>query len=493
VAALILALALPVRAIDDQMITEAVSGELMADPGVEAHMIDVSTDNGVVTLKGDVDNILARERATRIAETVKGVRTVVNTVTVRPTGRSDETIRQDIENALLSDPVAEEWEIEVVVENGVATMTGSVDSWQEHEIAAKVVKGVRGVRDVVNDVEIDYDTDRSDMALQQEIESALRWDVLVDDALVDVTVEDAVAMLAGTVGSSSERTEAIADAWVTGIAEVDAENLEVASWARDDRFRKQKYVTRENVEVEEAVRDALVGDPRVMLFDITVDVEGGVATLRGIVDNLKAKRAAAQDASNTVGVWRVKNEIVVRPPEPVVDAQLEADVEAALLRDPYVSEHEISVDATGGLVELSGIVDSYFEKSQAEDITSRIVGVVSVDNNLVVDDAAGVMVYDPHVDVDWYIPEFAWYSYPDLNTTATDWEILEDVQDELFWSPFVESEDISVTVDNGVVNLTGTVDTWAERQTAEANALEAGAVAVDNDLVVLFGPEYYRP
>ncbi len=489
----VLALALTVRAQGpaDEMITDAVMGELVTDPGVEAYAIDVSTDDGVVTLSGTVDNVLAKDRATRVAETVKGVRAVVNTVTVRETGRSDEALMTDVENALLTDPVAEEWEVDVSVDDGTVTLAGIVDSWQEKQVAGRVAKGVRGVMEVVNDISIDYDTERPDAALEQEIEAALRWDVLVDDALIDVTVDDGVATLTGTVGSVSERTEAISDAWVTGIDDVEVGDLEVASWARDERFRENKYVMREDVEIEAAVRDALTMDPRVSLFDITVNVEDGVATLHGAVENLKSKRAAAQDARNTVGVWRVKNQIVVRPPEPVADENLEADIEAALLRDPYVSEFEVAVDVTGGVAKLSGTVDSYFEKSQAEDVASRVLGIVSVDNNIVVDSETEVMVYDPYVDVDWYVPEFGWYSYPDFNTTATDWEILEDVQDELFWSPFVDSDEISVTVDNGVVNLTGTVGTWSERQAAEANAYEGGAVAVDNDLVVLYGPEYY--
>ncbi len=39
--------------------------------------------------------------------------------------------------------------------------------------------------------------------------------------------------------------------------------------------------------------------------------------------------------------------------------------------------------------------------------------------------------------------------------------------------------------------LTGTVDTWAERQAATENAYEGGAIVVDNDLAVQYGPDYY--
>ena len=101
-------------------------------------------------------------------------------------------------------------------------------------------------------------------------------------------------------------------------------------------------------------------------------------------------------------------------------------------------------------------------------------------------------VYSPYID-DWVLNDYDWYVDTNRFTTKTDWEIKEDIDDELFWSPFVDSDDVSVSVDDGVAELTGTVDTWAERETATVNAIEGGAVTVDNDLSVRYGPEYYEP
>ncbi|MGD8740749.1 MAG: BON domain-containing protein, partial [Desulfobacterales bacterium] len=59
--------------IKDIDITLAVDRQLQIDEGVPAHLIDVHTKDGIVTLSGPVENLLARERAAEIAETVKGV------------------------------------------------------------------------------------------------------------------------------------------------------------------------------------------------------------------------------------------------------------------------------------------------------------------------------------------------------------------------------------------------------------------------------------
>jgi len=60
--------------IKDQEIMQAIENDLLFDESVSAHLIDVEVADGIVTLKGLIDNILTKERAVRIAESIKGVR-----------------------------------------------------------------------------------------------------------------------------------------------------------------------------------------------------------------------------------------------------------------------------------------------------------------------------------------------------------------------------------------------------------------------------------
>jgi osmotically-inducible protein OsmY len=57
-------------------------------------------------------------------------------------------------------------------------------------------------------------------------------------------------------------------------------------------------------------------------------------------------------------------------------------------------------------------------------------------------------------------------------------------REELFWSPFVEGDEIDLRVENGAVTLYGTVDSWAEYNTVTNNAFEGGATRVNNNLIV---------
>ena len=82
-------LAAEAKDIKDIDITLAVDRQLQIDEGVPAHLIDVRTKDGIVTLSGPVENLLARERAAEIAATVKGVRSVINFIDVLAIIRTD--------------------------------------------------------------------------------------------------------------------------------------------------------------------------------------------------------------------------------------------------------------------------------------------------------------------------------------------------------------------------------------------------------------------
>jgi osmotically-inducible protein OsmY len=470
--------------VNSKTIRDAVEDELFMDIAVDSRQIDVLCNEGIVTLDGIVNNILAKERAERIAKTVKGVRAVVNKIRVLPAvSRSDSEIKVDVTKSLLLDPATDSYEIDVSVKNNAVTLTGKVQSWQERQLCEKVAKGVNGVTAVINNIGIEYKTARPDREIKKEIEKILKWDVLVDHALIGVKADDGKVTLSGVVGSAAEKSIAVNDAYIPGVKSVDSKDLMVKKWARDDDLRKSKYVAKSDQEIYGAVTDTLMYDPRVFSFNVTPEVSNAVVTLRGTVDNLKAKHSAAQDARNTVGVLAVKNRIKVRPESPVTDDKIKERVEHAIERNPYVESYDISVIATNRIVDLYGIVNSYFEKIQAGNVASRVNGVVAVDNNISVNDSYNSYYYSPYVD-DSYADDEDGYGYLPRNAIKSDAKIKEDIENEFFWSPFVDSDDITISVKDGVATLTGKVNSSSEYYSATKNAYEGGATFVNNDLVI---------
>lgn len=69
--------------LDDAAITASIEADYLKDPDLSVLKIDVDTHDGVVTLNGLAENDAARQRAERIADNVKGVKSVRNFLVVK--------------------------------------------------------------------------------------------------------------------------------------------------------------------------------------------------------------------------------------------------------------------------------------------------------------------------------------------------------------------------------------------------------------------------
>ncbi|MCB1119945.1 MAG: BON domain-containing protein [Verrucomicrobiae bacterium] len=477
--------------LDDNSIAFAIEDEYMFDETVPLSDVDMRVKDGIVYLDGIVPNLLARNRAIRIAETVKGVRSVINNLEVqRVDGLSANELRRDVEIAFSLDPVVERYEITVETEDmGLVSLKGYVDSWQEKEFATAVASSVRGVTAVTNNIEVVPHPTRPDDEIAVEVRKRLEWDALVDHSLIGVDVDRGTVKLSGVVGSLAEKSQARMDAWITGTRNVDAADLEVQSWARDEDLRGDKYVHRTDDEINQAILDAYSFDPRVFSYDVTPYVTDGWVTLRGKVDNLRAKAAAVNIANHTVGVTGVTDRIKIRLDTPTADEALENSIKTKLDHDPLLFTNDVHFSVTDGVARLSGVVDSQFDKARTEVIINGIAGIKSVKNFLRVADTESVVVYDPYI---WDHNLFPWNDFPvnhsyeaDIyGSNITDKQIAKDIAEKLYWSPFVDHEEITVLVEDGVATLVGEVQSKKEKRMAAEKAILAGAKEVQNNLII---------
>lgn len=283
--------------LDDTEITLAVERQLILEDAVPSHRIDVSTDAGIVTLSGSVNSILAKLQAKNTAESVKGVIAVINNILVRPTARLDSQIYSDVISALALDPVSKLYRIDVSVTDGIVTLEGEVGSHTERQAAEEVAQEVRGVVSVHNRLTYDLVADRTDSEIREDVAYRLRSNASVDAGLITVTVEDGNVTLEGTVRSAWEKSIAEDQARIVlGVAAVENE-LDVKWWADIDTGDLAAGWTDDDM--QQAVENALLTNPRVNRFTIATSVNNGVARLIGTVDNLRAKREAEREALTT--------------------------------------------------------------------------------------------------------------------------------------------------------------------------------------------------
>jgi osmotically-inducible protein OsmY len=479
------------KVITDSGITATVKGDFQHEKGVFGAAIAVQSSQGIVSLSGTADNLLAKERAVKIAESIRGVRGVVDRVVVTPVSRSDADIRKGILAGLLNDPATEAYQVAVAVKGGVATLTGTVGSWAEKQLAARVAQGIKGLKEVHNDIAVNYLAKRTDAEIAADVKSRLRWDIWLNGDPLSTAVANGKVTLTGTTGSLIAKDRAFDDAWVNGVMSVDVSDLKVEPDSADRRVTQAAL--KPDSEIQSAIQAALPLDPRVAAYarDITVSVEAGVVILGGDVANLKAKSAAEQDARNTVGVAWVDNQLTVRPLMNLPrDSDTEKTLKAALAWDPLLDSSTIDAAVIHHVAYLSGAVESGSQKAEAHDLAARTKGVLLVRNRLKVEPEF-LMPYYESAD-DYYYGWPGYYSYwPGYLSLAggprplkSDVQIKKAIENAFFWSPFVHSDDITVTVDGGVATLKGTVGSWIAWSEADKDAHQSGASFVRDQLTV---------
>jgi len=151
-------------------LTAKVKSKLMADSTVKAYQINVDSREDVVTLTGSVDTQVEKEQAIRLARDTKGVRDVVDMISVRTSAGNgdapepnrtvgevvdDAGITMAVKGKLLDDPDVKGLKIDVDTREGVVYLTGSVKTSAEKAKAIQLARDTKNVRNVVSNLTIE--------------------------------------------------------------------------------------------------------------------------------------------------------------------------------------------------------------------------------------------------------------------------------------------------------------------------------------------------
>ncbi|AUC88101.1 transporter [Alteromonas sp. MB-3u-76] len=162
------------------------------------------------------------------------------------------------------------------------------------------------------------------------------------------------------------------------------------------------------------------------------------------------------------------------------DAWIDGKAEATLLFNGNLDSFDINTDVKNGDVILTGKVENSVDKKLAEELVANIDGVMSVDNKLTV-------IEDRDIDsMTSKMSDDMEEGYEQGASELTDAKIATVVKTRLLMDTDISGFDIDVDVENGVVTLTGTVDSDAEEDLAIEIAKNASDVKdVENNLTVV--------
>lgn len=213
----------------------------------------------------------------------------------------DREIKQDVLDELDWDPEVEVTDVGVEVDDGVVTLTGTVDSYAKKYAAEQAVFRVDGVRAVANDIVVQpgglgY---RSDTEIAKAVADALELDVDVPAEHLRIRVANGAVTLQGEVAWYYQRVAAEdAVRKLPGVVSV-LNLIEVA----------EQPVTPQ--ELRESIERAFLRNAAIDADAVQVEVDGGHVTLYGKVRSLAERRQAEEVAWKGRGVTRVTNHIRV--------------------------------------------------------------------------------------------------------------------------------------------------------------------------------------
>jgi hyperosmotically inducible periplasmic protein len=403
----------------DAWITTRVQARYFAEPDVRGRAVGVTTEDGVVTLRGRVESEHERQQAIRIAREIDGVRDVRDELSVAgeapaattgdrapaaPDARPAEPGRERDEPAIgervssawittkiraqyFTDPDVRGREIDVTASNGIVTLTGQVESERARQQALAIARETEGVVRVEDRLQLVPEAPDRTPADREPIDREPIDREPAERQPVDREPIDREADRELPAPAEPERTPGEA---ATPAAVSDAD-----------------LVTR--------VQSRLHQEEDLRGHQLEVRAENGVVTLTGAVRSERLRQQSLEVARRTEGVRDIRDELEVRPDtdrdarptepaprveppgtgdrareagEQIEDGWVTTKIQAKYFLDRDLKGRDIDVTTSNGVVTLSGTVPSEEARQQALAIARETDGAQQVVDRLTVEPVA---------------------------------------------------------------------------------------------------------
>lgn len=226
--------------------------------------------------------------------------------------------------------------LKATVKDGKATLTGSVPEGVNKELAQEIALGVSGIKDVDNQITIDAEKPSNQSTPMDNFGDA------IDDATISVAVKSKLLWSKYTEGLNTMVDTKSGRVTLTGTADSKAALELAGQLARNTR---------------------------------------GVISVKNLITVVPAVAAAPGHATNQTGApaGKVATNITMASAEQMVsDTWITTKVKSTFLYSTNVAGNDITVNTIGGIVTLSGKLDSGAEKALAIELAQNIRGVKSI-------------------------------------------------------------------------------------------------------------------
>lgn len=207
----------------DSQLQQDVMDELQWEPRVDYANIGVAAKDGIITLTGFVPSYASKIAAEKAARRVKGVRGLAEEIEVRFASdpkTADPEIAKRIADMFDWSATIPKGKINVKVEHGWVTLTGTVPWHYQRETAKDVAARINGVKGVTNLIDVRTVPSTSDV--RDRIVAAFKRAADLDASTITVMTDGDTVRLGGKVHSWHERQIAERAAWAApGVSKIE--------------------------------------------------------------------------------------------------------------------------------------------------------------------------------------------------------------------------------------------------------------------------------
>lgn len=207
----------------DQQLENEVFKELESCPFLNADNLSIGVKDGVVTLAGQVGSLKEKWAAEESAWRVAGVRAIAVNVQVNLLHKdqiTDTELAQRVLNLIDMMHPMHPYCIDVMVEDGELTLTGSVDWNYQIQHLLAMLKEIRGIRKIHCGLNIKPTMQPADV--KARIEESIKRLLHKESGAINVSVIDGRIVISGYVTHKHHKQEVVEIAWaIPGVTYVE--------------------------------------------------------------------------------------------------------------------------------------------------------------------------------------------------------------------------------------------------------------------------------
>lgn len=217
--------------------------------------------------------------------------------------RTDAQIKEDVLQELAWESPENKTQIGVIVNDGIVTLTGVVDSFTKKIEAEKIAKSVYGVKAIAEDIKVrlsENEKSTTDTDIAKAVINTFHWNNSIPDEKIKIKVEDGWVYLSGEVDRDYQRKAAKnAVSNLYGVVGV-INNISL------------KPLTATAEDIKNRITKAFERSATLDSKNIYISVDGHTVTLTGTVHSLQEKDDARNAAFFAPGITKVINNLKVQ-------------------------------------------------------------------------------------------------------------------------------------------------------------------------------------